>query len=753
MSQSAPISKSYVEVLPTINGISSQLRQQLTAVATHAANTLGDGFRQAAVSGVNDINQAMGNINIPTQAMNQQLQQVANNGAQSLQAALAGVNIPAAPITAATSQGASAGMQGGMVSGLRAAGPKILAGIAALGLGAAVGKAISTGLEIETGGAKTKASLGLTAGQSEQASQAGRNLYRGNYGDSLDGVQEAVTNAISSFSTLRNSSSADIEAITKKALNMNAVFELDTARVTQVASQMITTGFAKDGSQAMDMLSAAMQRVPANLREDVIDAMDEYGPFFQQLGLQGEKGMQLLINASAKNAYGIDKTGDALKEWTLLSKNMSSSAGESYKTLGMNQQDMANKIAAGGETTAKAFQQVVDGLLKIDDPLKQEQAAIGLFGVPLEDLGTNDIPKFLASLQTIPGGMGDISAAAAQMDADLGNTAAGSLESFKRNLEVTFGEAAIPLVKELQPMLSQATAWISANKDEIQTWIRELAGAIGAVLVPAYQFLMPIISGVTTFLNENKESIRQMMPVIITLGAVIGGLVLIGNVVAPIAALVGMLYTSVPAFLAAAGGASAFGVSLLPLIAVGAVIFAVGYAIGTFLYGLATDFDGTMKYLGESMAGIGWLMLTIGAIVANALIGIVNLVPIAINAMLNGINGLTGLIGIPPIGLLPMIPFIPLPTMATGGDIMGPTALVAGEKDPETIVDRGKMNTLMDQVISGKIGGGNGSDAPNVEVNITIQKGVADNDESLAEQVKVATQAAAGAAWKQKRVG
>lgn len=750
MSQTSPIAKSYIELIPTISGITAEMRQQLGAIATTAANTLGDGFRQAAVSGVNDINHAMANIHIPTAAMSHQMQQVATHGATSLQTALAGVQIPAAPIAAATSQGAHTGMQGGMVSGIKAAGPKILAGIAALGIGALVGKSIGTAMEMENGGAKTKASLNLSAGQSATATKASSNLYAGNYGDSLEGVNTAVTAALSSFSNLRDGSSADIEAITKKALNMNAVFELDTARSTQVASQMITTGFAKDGVEAMDMLSAAMQKVPVSVREDIVDALDEYGPFMQNLGLQGEEGMGLLVAGAQKGMYGIDKTGDALKEFTILSTDMSTGAKAGYDAIGLSQSEMAAKILAGGSTAKGAFGQIVKGLQSIKDPVEQQTAALALFGTPLEDLGTKDIPKFLQSLSGVPGGMGDISAAAAQMDADLSNTASGSLESFKRSLEITFGEAAIPLVKELQPMLAQATAWISANKDEIQTWIRDIAGAIGAVLVPAYQFLMPIISSVTQFLNDNKESIRQMMPVIITLGAVIGGLALIGNVVAPIAGLVSMLWTAVPAFWAAATASTGFGISMLPLIALGAVVFAVGYAIGTFLYGLVTDFDGTMKFLGEAMVGIGWLFLSIGAVIANGLIGIVNLVPLAINALIIGVNAITGTVGIPAIPMIPTIPFIPLPTMATGGDVMAATALVAGEKEPETIVNRGKMNTMIDQIIEGKIGGNNNG-APNIDINITVQKGVSDNDETLAQKVALATSAAAGAAWAQKR--
>lgn len=745
------ITKSYIELIPTISGITSEMRRQLGTIATTAANTLGDGFRQAATAGVNDINHAMRQITIPTQAMNSQLQSVAHQGGTALQNAMANVQVPSTAISTSTAQGAHNGLQGGLVSGIKAAGPKILAGIAALGIGAVVGKSIGTAMDIENGSAKTKASLGLNSAQADTASKASRNLYAGNYGDSLEGVSEATTNALSSFADLRNGSSSDIEAITKKALNMNSVFEIDTARSTQVASQLITTGFAKNGTEAMDMLSAAMQKVPANVREDITDALDEYSPFMQQLGLAGDKGMSLLVAGAQKGMYGIDKTGDALKEFTIRAVDMSTASQAGYDAIGLSQKDMAAQLLKGGDSAAGAFSKIVKGLQGIKDPVEQQTAALALFGTPLEDLGTKDIPKFLSSLNGIPGGMGDISAAAKQMDDDLSNTAAGSLESFKRNLEITFGEAAIPLVKELQPMLAQATTWITANKDEIQKWIHDIATAVGSVLGPAYQFIMPIVSSVTQFINDNKQAIHDMMPVIITLGTVIGGLAIIGNIVSPIAGLVGMLWTAVPAFWAAATASTGFGISLLPLIALGAVVFAVGFAIGTFLYNLATNFDGTMAWLHDSMVGIGFLFVSIGAMIANAFIGIVNLVPLAINAMINGVNGISGAIGIPAIPLVPMVPFVPFPQMATGGDILGPTTLVAGEKDPETIVNRGKMNQLMDDVINGRVGQNNSNAAPIIHNEIIIQKGVADDDESLAQKVALATAAATGAAWAQKR--
>ncbi|MGV7637275.1 hypothetical protein PJI23_33170, partial [Mycobacterium kansasii] len=54
-----------------------------------------------------------------------------------------------------------------------------------------------------------------------------------------------------------------------RALNLAKVFDIDVAEASQTASQLITNGLAKDSTQAMDMLTAAMQRVPAAMRGEL----------------------------------------------------------------------------------------------------------------------------------------------------------------------------------------------------------------------------------------------------------------------------------------------------------------------------------------------------------------------------------------------------------------------------------------------------------------------------------------------------
>lgn len=218
-----------------------------------------------------------------------------------------------------------------------------LAGTAvAVGVGAALSSGLESAIELDDAKHKITAQLGLTAEESGRIGGVAGKLYAQAYGENVEDVNTAVQSVVSSISGMRDSSEADIESVTAKVLNLATAFEVDTARSAQVVGQLIKTGLVKDANEGMDLLTAAMQKVPAGVREDILDAADEYGPFMQSLGLSGKDAFDLLVRSSEKGMYGIDKAGDALKEFTIRATDMSTASGAAYDALGLSQQEYTN---------------------------------------------------------------------------------------------------------------------------------------------------------------------------------------------------------------------------------------------------------------------------------------------------------------------------------------------------------------------------------------------------------------------------
>ncbi|MER6834241.1 hypothetical protein ABT320_09615 [Streptomyces cellulosae] len=301
-----------------------------------------------------------------------------------------------------------------------------------VGAGALLGAGIMQGIGQEQAGAKLAAQLGLTEAESARVGRVAGTLYADAYGDSIETVNTAVGAVMSSIKGMSNASSADLERASQAALNFASTFDVEVDRAVSVAGVAINSGLAANATEAFDLMTAASSKVPAALREDVLDAVDEYGQFFNTLGYDGPQAFSLLVDASKKGQFGIDKAGDAIKEFTVLSTDLSTASRDAYKTIGLDAEEMANKILKGGTSAQGATQQIIDGLLGIKDPATQANTAIALFGTPLEDMNVKDIPAFLQSLKGASGSMDGFAGSAKRSGDALRNNAGTALEEFKR---------------------------------------------------------------------------------------------------------------------------------------------------------------------------------------------------------------------------------------------------------------------------------------------------------------------------------
>jgi len=425
------------------------------------------------------------------------------------------------------------------------------AGVAGGAISAALVGGIVNNMSIEAGTDKLAAQLGLTAPQSKRAGAVAGALYRDAYGENLEGVNDAVAAVMSSVRGMRNASSSDLSAITAKVLDMSAAFGVDVTRATQIAGQAVTSGLAPNVNRAMDLLTASMQRVPAAVREDLFDAADEYGPFMAQIGIKGERAFGMLVKGAEKGMYGIDKTGDALKEFTIRATDMSVASKAGYDLIGMSQEKMTKKLLAGGPTAAKAFEQIVGGLRGIKDPAKQSQAALALFGTPLEDLSVAEIPKFLAGLTQTEGGLGKVGGAADRMGDTLNDNRKTAFESFRRSAIglvtdlmdmpgplgfvassiAAVGPAAMGVIAPMASMVAasraSAAASMVAGGTVKKSWLASSAAAGKSV---ARQVGAWALLGAKSLLHAAKVAaawIIAMGPIAIVIAAVIGLVVLI----------------------------------------------------------------------------------------------------------------------------------------------------------------------------------------------------------------------------------
>jgi hypothetical protein len=206
--------------------------------------------------------------------------------------------------------------------------------------------------------------------------------------------------------------------------------------------------------------------------------MDEYSKHFAGLGIDGETAMGMIVAAGGDGAIGMDKMGDALKEFTIRATDMSKSTSTAYDTLGLDTQKMTHELLKGGPAANAAMGEIVHALQSVEDPAEQSALSLALFGTPLEDLGTDQIPAFLGMVDPM-GDAFDSTAGAAGKFGDTLNSGPGvALEGLKRSAETAF----MALAEQALPVLTTVMDFVSKN-----SWVLGvLATLIGVTLVAAF---------------------------------------------------------------------------------------------------------------------------------------------------------------------------------------------------------------------------------------------------------------------------
>lgn len=369
---------------------------------------------------------------------------------------------------------------------------RVAAGVG-VAVGAVIGASIVSGMDMERARDKMNAQLGLVGKDAEKASRAAGIAFKNGWGANMDEAAAATGAVISSIRGMREASDQEIAKMAGKVSAISETFDLEAGRVSEVVGRMVSEGLVKNADQGLDQLTRSLQKVPASVRDELIDAMDEYGPHFAQLGISGDKAFAMLVASAEKGRYGIDKTGDALKELGIRAADGSKASVDALKAMGLNADQIATDIAAGGDKAAEATEKIVTGLLGIKDPAKQSQAAIALMGTPIEDLSQKDIPEFLKQLGGMTTGLGDVDGATDEMSKTLQDNAMANLKRFARQIQMfavdVIGGYFIPFLNKLtEPLtdlgklLKDVGGWIRKNEG----WLAPLVTLLGTAAAGFY---------------------------------------------------------------------------------------------------------------------------------------------------------------------------------------------------------------------------------------------------------------------------
>lgn len=321
------------------------------------------------------------------------------------------------------------GGKGGIFGRLLESGKGAALGLAA-GAGMAIGLALVGGVQkaLQAGDmeAQLKASM-MNTDDARLAGKAAASVYAQGFGESKAEVQKAARFAIQGL----GAGAKDIEYVTRAATNLATVFEVDVRESINAARSLLTSGLAKDGKQAMDIVTGAMQM--GDLGDDMIDTINEYSVQFKALGLTAPAALGMIAQMMTAGARNTDVAADALKEFAINAKDPKLAGA--YKKLGLDSKEMLHTMASGGKGAAKGLGEIVAALKEVEDPVKRNALAVELFGTKSEDL---QAALMAIDPKSAVEAFGDVGGAAGRMGDTLEDTDANKLRKFQRSAEKGF---------------------------------------------------------------------------------------------------------------------------------------------------------------------------------------------------------------------------------------------------------------------------------------------------------------------------
>lgn len=376
------------------------------------------------------------------------------------------------------------------------------AGLAAMGTGAiaATKYLADLGGEWQTATNQVAASTGAAGKELEGLRDVMEDVYAANYGDSVADVGDAVAMVNRNMANLDQNG---LTAATEGALALRDAFEYDVAESTR-AAEAIRKNFGSSAEEAFSLIAAGAQN-GLDYSGELIDTINEYSPQFAKLGFDADGMFNILQAGADGTAWNLDKVGDAIKEFSIRAIDGSDSTVEAFTSLGYNAENIMATFAAGGEGANKAFFDVINTLMAVDDQVERDALGVALFGTMWEDLGTEAMEAMAGASQAAY----DTEGALEKINQVKYNDLDSAIQGIGRQMEV----ALLPAADAVYQSLMDSMPEITEAMEEVSPVIAEIAGDFADWAGGAISDGLPVlVDGIRDFANWAGKAYEKAKP-------------------------------------------------------------------------------------------------------------------------------------------------------------------------------------------------------------------------------------------------
>lgn len=226
---------------------------------------------------------------------------------------------------------------------------------------------------------------GQTAEQMEETKAIATDLYNQNFGENW----QDLGSAIATTAQITQQQGEALQETTRNALLLKEAMGYEVAESVRTADTMMKQ-FGITSEQSFNLMTQGAQD-GLDKNGELLDSANEYANQFQSLGFTAEEMFDTFAAGMESGAFNLDKVGDAVKEFNIRAKDGSKTSTEAFQMLGLNADKMMQTFAEGGPEARKAFQQVLQMIGDIEDPVARNTVGVNLMGSQFEDLEVKTI--------------------------------------------------------------------------------------------------------------------------------------------------------------------------------------------------------------------------------------------------------------------------------------------------------------------------------------------------------------------------
>ncbi|MEV7112332.1 phage tail tape measure protein [Streptomyces anulatus] len=337
-----------------------------------------------------------------------------------------------------------------------------------------------------------KAQLGSSGATAQRQGEAVGKLFAAGVTDTFEEGAEAIREVVRGGLVKPDATLKQLDAIGTRMVDVAKVFGTDMNMQGQAVAAMLKNKLAPDAKSALDLITVGFQNLGPNA-EDLLETFQEYSVQMRKLGLDGKTSLGLFSQGLKGGARDTDIIADAFKEFSIRAVDMSTTSQDAYESIGLNAKKMSLQIAGGGKGATAGLQTVLDKLREIDDPVKREAAAVGLFGTQAEDLGA---ALFALDPGKARGAFGEVDGAAAKLGKTLRSGPSHEITVFTRALK----QGLVDFIGgQVLPVLGR---WGGVLNRDVLPPLRVVGGVLALMFLPTLRILGAAISGTINWLRE-----------------------------------------------------------------------------------------------------------------------------------------------------------------------------------------------------------------------------------------------------------